>query len=197
MYGLSAFANISSGAQSWRYAVRYNQRSDPQYFTWDRDCLRVVITFPFALLWGILVGIPSCMLSCLPNPMQQSIRFSGRVARKWGGHTTASAKIRLRQIPHRLPRAPHKEMGTDKGLETILVYDILLLIAPKLHYVDFVNLSMVSKRVRAAIFPASETLDKERELRLYSCYGNIKGACWICGIQICCVSYTTAFWSSN
>jgi hypothetical protein len=64
-------------------------------------------------------------------------------------------------------------------------------IARKLHYVDLVNLSIVSKRVRATIFPASEDTDQDRQLRLFSCYGNKKSECWTCGIQICNVSYNT------
>lgn len=175
------------------YSRRYNRRNNRRSFSWDRNCLKTVVTFPFIFLWSVIVETTSCMISCLPKRMQQPIRFSSRVAGKWGYHTTASAKGRLRQIPHHLARSPHKKAGGDRALETILLYDILLLIAPKLHYVDIVNLSMASKRVRAAVFPVSEVYGKERELRLYSCYGNAKSACWICNIQICKVSYTSAF----
>lgn len=176
----------------YSYSRHNSQRYNRRGFSWDRNCLKTVVTFPFIFLWSVIVGTTSCMLSCLPKRMQQPIRFSSRVAGKWGYHTTASAKGRLGQI-HHLARSPHKKVGSDRALETILLYDILLLIAPKLHYVDFVNLSMASKRVRAAVFPLSEAHGKERELRLYSCYGNVKSACWICNIQICTVSYNTAF----
>lgn len=193
MYGLSAFANIYTGALWWRdAAVPYNQRYNRRYFTWDPGCFRLV-TLPFVLLWDIILGVSFCMLSFLPKWINHPIRFSSRVAGKWGGDTTASAKIRLRQIPRRLRRAPYKKMAADRALEAILLHNVLLLIAPKLHYVDFVNLSMVSKRIRAVMFPIPEAHDKERELRLYSCYGNIKTECWICSIQICHVSYTATF----
>lgn len=65
------------------------------------------------------------------------------------------------------PLALRKKTGADRALEAILIYDILLVIAPKLHYMDFVNLSMVSKSVRAVMFPVSKSKDKERELRMY------------------------------
>jgi hypothetical protein len=186
MYSLSALSNIVVGALSWRdEPVRYNR----PHITWHRDSLRNIIAPLFSLLWDILIGISSCMFACLPKQMQQLIRFSGRFTRKWSRDKTTTVQIGLRQFPRHLSHGRHKKTGADRALETILLYDILLLIAPKLHYVDLVNLSMVSKLVRAAMFPVSEAYGKERELRLYSCYGNVKSVCWICDIQICNVGY--------
>ena len=188
MYIVSALSNITIGALSWRdKPVRYNR----SHITWRRDSLRSIITSPLALLRDILMGISSCVLACLPKRMQQPIRFSGRFASKWGRAKTTTAQLSLRQLPRHLHPGLHKSTGADRALETIFLYDILVLIAPKLHYVDLVNLSMVSKRVRAAMFPVSEAHDKERELRLYSCYGNVKSVCWICDIQICNVGCTS------
>ncbi|KIN07109.1 hypothetical protein OIDMADRAFT_15993 [Oidiodendron maius Zn] len=144
-----------------------------------------MLTPPSVLLWAILTGIFMCLLSPLPKWMQRPIRFSSRFASKWGYEKKAAAEIRLRQIPGHLPRGLFKRKGTDKALENALLYDIILRVAPKVHYVDLVNLSLVSKRVRATMFPIFEDNDKDRELRLNSCYGNTKSTCWICGIQIC------------
>ena len=151
--------------------------------------LKTILTTPFVLLWAILTGIFMCLLSPLPQWMQRPIRFSGRFASKWGYGKKAAAEIRLRQIPGHLPRGSFKRIGTGRALENALLYNIILRIAPKVHYVDLVNLSLVSKRVRATMFPISEDNNKDRELRLYSCYGNTKSTCWICGIQICNVSF--------
>lgn len=194
MYTLSAFSNISIGALSWRNEpLDYNRRRT----TRDRGCLNAILTFPFAWLWTNVAGIFSCLFSCLPKRMQRPIRFSGRFTDKWGYHKKSSVKIKLRQIPSHRPRRWSKKKGTDKALGNVLLYDIVLIIAPKVHYVDLVNLSMVSKRVRAIMFPVTEDKDKDRRLRLYSCYGNRKSGCWTCGIQICDVSSISTSWGWN
>lgn len=196
MYGLSAFSNIVIGALSLRYEpLGYNRRST----TSDRSCLKMVFTLPFSLLWAILVEVFSLLwvilvevfsrlFSCLPKRIQRPICFSGRYAGKWGYHKKSSAEVKLRQIPGHLPRGLFKKRITDKALANALLYDIVLLIAPKVHYVDLVNLSMVTKQVRATMFPPVEENRQDRQLRPYSCYGNRKSKCWTCGIQICNVS---------
>jgi hypothetical protein len=184
MYGISSFSNIALGALSWRSEQpAYNRQST----TSDRACLKTMLTFPFALLWTLLVRFFWRLFSCLPKRIQRPIRFSGWYAGKWGHHQKSSAKIKLGQISvHRSRGLLKKE--AEKVLVNALLYDIVVLIAPKVHYVDLVNLSMVSKRVRATMFPTTKEKGQNRHLRLYSCCGNRKSECWICGIQICNVS---------
>jgi hypothetical protein len=185
MYSLSAFSNIVIGVLSWRdKPLGYNRLS----MTSDRGSLKMMFTFPFSMLWAILTGIFSCLFSCLPKRIQRPIHFSGRYAGKWGYHKKSSAEVKLRQIPGHLSRGLFKKRRTDKALANALLYDIVLLIAPKVHYVDLVNLSMVTKRVQMTMFPPVEENGQNRQLRLYSCYGNRKSKCWACGIQICNVS---------
>jgi hypothetical protein len=184
MYGFSAFFNIIS-ALSWQdEPLGYNWR----FVTTDHGYLKMIFTLPFSFLWAVLANIFSRLFSCLPKWMQRSIYFFIRYTGKWGYHKKASVRIKLRQASSRVPYELFKKKGTDRTLANALRYDIVLLIAPKVHYVDLVNLSMVSKQVRATMFPISEAEDQERGLRLYSCYGNRKSECWTCGIQICNVS---------
>ena len=68
-------------------------------------------------------------------------------------------------------------------------YEVLQLIAYKLHYVDIINLSIVSRRIRQVIFPKSKLAEQSELLRRSTCYGNPKSQCWACNIQICTVSY--------
>lgn len=68
-------------------------------------------------------------------------------------------------------------------------HDVLVLISYKLHYIDIVNLSLASKSVRQAIFGSLE-LNQERtqQLRVNTCYSELKSQCWACGTQTCTVS---------
>ncbi|OCK78590.1 hypothetical protein K432DRAFT_383752 [Lepidopterella palustris CBS 459.81] len=182
MYGISAFSNIAIGAFSWldEPLDYYGRRT-----TSDRSSLKTMFTFPITWLWTILAGIFLFLFSCLPKWMQRPILFSGRYSGKWGHHKKSSAEVKLRQIPSHLPRGLFNKKGTDRALANALLYEVVLLIAPKVHYVDLVNLSMVSRRVRATMFPPVEENGQDRPLRLYSCYGDKKSKCWTCGIQIC------------
>jgi hypothetical protein len=68
-------------------------------------------------------------------------------------------------------------------------YEVLQLIAYKLHYIDIINLSLVSRRIHRLIFPESKLVERSELLRSRTCYGNSKSQCWGCNIQICTVSY--------
>jgi hypothetical protein len=70
-------------------------------------------------------------------------------------------------------------------------YDVLQLIAYKLHYFDIVNLSLVSRRVHEVIFSNPKFAEQSELLRRSTCYGNSKSQCWACNIQICAVG---CFW---
>jgi hypothetical protein len=72
-------------------------------------------------------------------------------------------------------------------------YDVLQLIAAEVHYVDLVNLSLASKKIRATMFPGLEGSVEDRELRFYSCKGDEKSTCWTCGVQVCKVSQLLPF----
>ena len=70
-------------------------------------------------------------------------------------------------------------------------YDILMLIASKLHYADTVFLSLVSQALRQMIFPPYIRAVKSETLRIQSCKNGTKTECWVCRTQICRVDGLT------
>jgi hypothetical protein len=131
------------------------------------------------------------MFGLLPDRFLTATSYSARYARKWTLQKFALHAIKLRDLSSRSPERPRGPKEPDIKLARILhndrasKHDILQLIAQNLDYVDLVNLSLVSKRTRSAIFPADEEWEDDRQLRFYSCYGKKKSTCWICAVQIC------------
>ena len=180
MYSYSAFLNLGIGALAWR--------KKPFTYDWgNRTFLgRVahILALPIAFPWAVLVQL----FACLPQRIQRPIRFYIRYIAKWAHHRKDSVKAKSRQIRLRKRFKIVTKKNTDKALAKTLIYDVVLLIAPKVHYVDLVNLSMASRRIRATMFPSGGKQDQEQGLRRYSCYNNRKLECQVCGIQICTVS---------
>jgi len=143
-----------------------------------------MLTLPMAFPRAVLVQL----FACLPQWIQRPIRFYIRYIAKWACYGKDSVKAKSRQIRLRTRFKIDTKKNTDKALAKALIYDVVLLIAPKVHYVDLVNLSMVSRRIRATMFPSGGKQDQEQGLRRYSCYRNRKLECRVCGIQICAVS---------
>lgn len=75
--------------------------------------------------------------------------------------------------------------GKGTTFTDFLCYDVLVLIARDLHYVDLVNLSLVSKSVRDVVFPRSDFATRSEHFKIYSCDELTKTQCWVCMIQVC------------
>jgi hypothetical protein len=91
----------------------------------------------------------------------------------------------------RLRPLHRKKTYNDKNAERLartLSMDVLTPIAYKLHYVDLVSLSLVSRSVRKAIFPDSAVDHNAEHFRVSTCDAGTKSQCWGCNIQICNVS---------
>ena len=140
------------------------------------------------LVWEFLAAV----FGWLPRNVQARIRYSWRSARKWTSYKGSLAASKVNPTGIHLPQWLHRSGASDEKLVQILLadlpYDILQLIAVEVHYADLVNLSMVSKQVRAAMFPGLEDNTEDRQLRFHSCRGNMKSSCWTCGVQVCGVS---------
>jgi hypothetical protein len=133
----------------------------------------------------------------LPKNVQTRIRFSIRSARRWTRYKGTFALSKVNPVRIHLAQRSHKAKGSDEVLVRMLHvkldrryrYDELQMIAAQVHYVDLVNLSLVSKRVRSVMFPSLEDSTEDRQLRYHSCKGpNEKTTCWTCGVQVCLVS---------
>ncbi|KAI0903975.1 hypothetical protein F4823DRAFT_616644 [Ustulina deusta] len=168
LYAASATANILIGSSSRRsFGDRYAYNAD----RFSSNCL--------------LAPVPP-ITYIIPARVQNSVFF----ARRYIGHWLSSKGFRTKhQIPNTyclLPRHVNNTEGQEKGLPNLLSHEVVRRIAQKLHYVDVVSLSLTSKRIREALFPRQKrSTGEERQLRYYSCWGNKKSDCWVCGIQIC------------
>jgi hypothetical protein len=63
-------------------------------------------------------------------------------------------------------------------------FDVLMLVVRNLHYVDVINLSLVSKGLRQALFPPIDRAARSAALQIYTC-SETKSNCWMCDMQIC------------
>ncbi|ORY16586.1 hypothetical protein BCR34DRAFT_584250 [Clohesyomyces aquaticus] len=187
LYFFSAFFNLFAGiffSEDSGYSSGITQRRHNPI----RGVLSC-ISFPLVILWETLLQFLTPFYNLLPESMRTSFRYRLRLAGRWTWNKTSFATSKVITMGIHLPRYLRKSKTTDEKLAQLLLasepYDILQLIAGQLHYVDLVNLSLVSKRVRAAIFPSLEDSAEDRQLRFYSCEGDKKTACWTCGIQVC------------
>ncbi|KAL2193296.1 hypothetical protein P885DRAFT_45659 [Corynascus similis CBS 632.67] len=74
----------------------------------------------------------------------------------------------------------------DVHKHPVLPYELLLKISADLHFIDLINASRSSKRLRTTLFgvggPGPSQLE---DLQRFTCQGNTKRSCDLCGIQIC------------
>jgi len=130
-----------------------------------------------------------CISWCVPPPVKACFPFLFRYIPKRCRKMSTSPELELRQLRPRRRCLKTKNDDGNVGLANLLCYDILMLVAHNCHYVDLLNLSLVSKQLRQAVFPLNEHEDlHDRRLMRYSCEGPEKSHCWTCGIQICHVS---------
>ena len=151
--------------------------------------LLVSSVFRFLSLLGVVIG----MQKLSRHPL---VLFAWSYLSKGRQRIHGPSKLRLRPL-----RGKTRNQTTDVGLTKVLRsndeadvsthprYEVLQLISYKLHYVDIINLSLVSRRVHQVIFPNSKLTEQSELLRRSTCYGNPKSQCWACNIQICTVSY--------
>lgn len=141
-------------------------------------------------LHTIFTAFISCICWLVPPPVQACFPFLFLYASKRRQGRSTLPQLELRQLRPYYQCIEPGYSDSGAGLATLLCYDILILLAHNVHYVDLVNLSLVSKRLRQAVFPlhGGERRLDDRALRLYSCQGSEKSQCWTCGIQICHVS---------
>ncbi|KAI1166790.1 hypothetical protein F5B18DRAFT_604197 [Nemania serpens] len=166
LYALSATANILIGSCSDRsysgYQSSYSRHSSPG-------------------IKGVIKGLAERLAWIFPARLHFSLSFASRYTRQW-------FRYRFSRIKQ---KAPDTFILTTRyarvGLDSVLSHDVVLeRIVHQLHYVDAVNLSLTTRRIRESMFPRQKsTTVEEGQLRYYSCWGNKKSDCWACGIQIC------------
>lgn len=173
LYGLSATSNIIIGSCSGRSYDGYQS----SYGRSSGNCL----LSPGRAIRIIIGGLAERLSWMVPAGLHFSLSFAGRYTRQWFRHRFSRIK---RKSPDTLILTT---LHTHVGLHSVLSHDIVLeRIVRQLHYVDVVNLSLTSRRIRDSMFPRQKSsMADEGQLRYYSCRDNTKSDCWACGIQIC------------
>jgi len=135
----------------------------------------------------------SAIYRYLVSPILSRLRYRFRYLSKSRQRVKVHNTIRLRPFKANPPKS-----NKPTGLAVALSYESqhqhphrppfynpLVLVAYKLHYVDLINLSLVSKSLREVIFGKSDLATRSEDLRLYTCEDGSKSQCWICNTQIC------------
>lgn len=176
---ISAIFNITLGG------LNDERTYDCVLFSW----LLSVIRWPFRVIHRLLSFIHRRLVSPMLSRLRYKFRYFSKFRQRVKDHDTFS----LRQLPAKL-RKPNKPtalavaLSLESQLELYngpLNYDIWALIASRLHGVDLINLSLVSKSFRERIFPRSELGTRSEALRAYACDDGTRSQCWICNIKIC------------
>ncbi|KAI1111525.1 hypothetical protein F5Y14DRAFT_424844 [Nemania sp. NC0429] len=176
LYALSATANMVIGSRSG-----YNHGNYQSSYSRNRGLGHCLLS-PVPPIMGIMRGLAEIVSSLLPSRLYYSLSVTGRHVKQWFRYRASRTK----------QKAPESHIlvtqhASHVGLYSVLSHDAVLeRIARQLHYVDAVNLSLASRRMREAMFPRQKSsLVEEKQLRYYSCVGGKKTDCWACGIQIC------------
>ncbi|CAI6299959.1 unnamed protein product [Periconia digitata] len=147
--------------------------------------------FPLLLFYGCVYAPFSCIFRCLPISVKSRVRFARGFTVKAGQGIVDKGQMRLEHIKKTT------ETSTDKAhidlrdsqpaslADFLSVYDMLILISQDLHFVDVMNLGLVSKRVRQAVQPSDAHIQRMLHFRMYTCQSNSKSKCWICLNQTC------------
>ncbi|KAG9383541.1 hypothetical protein A1F94_005452 [Pyrenophora tritici-repentis] len=147
-------------------------------------CL-LLIPKAFLIFFLILYAIPLISFRCLPLSVKAPIRCARRYMIKSRLGTEQNTKIALKKsksMSNKSKKSPGRYQGGE-GSHTELaqflgVYDILILIAKDLHYIDVMNLALVSKSVRKSVLPSYDLARRLPIYKLYTCNADDKRSCW-------------------
>ncbi|OCK79624.1 hypothetical protein K432DRAFT_417213 [Lepidopterella palustris CBS 459.81] len=185
-YSLIAAFNIILSAIVCAVAARDSPRHNRSFGEWILDTF---MTIPRAtyFIFICLVMIPVMFFRCLPISIKSRARFGARYAVKTGQRVPTPRDIKMRVMRPKNSKSCYagNYQGKATNLADFLIYDVLVLIARDLHYVDLVNLSLASKSVHDAVFPGSDFLTRSEHFKMYTCDIASKTQCWVCTVQIC------------
>ncbi|KAF2806448.1 uncharacterized protein BDZ99DRAFT_573960 [Mytilinidion resinicola] len=196
LYWTIALCNLAFSIIS---TVSAAKSSTPQSFR--KNLIDSAMALP-RLIFFILMGlsiIPIIIFRCLPLPIKSRFRFGTRYTVKATEVLPPPEEIKMRMMrPTPIPPS-HTRYDTHGAYEQspnpladFLNYDILVLIARDLHYVDLINLSLTSKSMRDVVFPGTDHAARSDHFALYTCEPDSKTECWNCTMQTC---RGCGFWS--
>jgi hypothetical protein len=142
----------------------------------------------------VLYYIPAFFFRCLPISVKSRVRFARRYGMKAGQAVEEKSEMQMNNIKRKLERRDKDGLPNivnSDGVSTHLahflaIYDILIMVTENLHYVDLLNLGLVSKSVRKVVQPTNA--QQMIHLKMYTCHRKTKTQCWICTNLVCEVS---------
>lgn len=150
-------------------------------------------------LYSILTFFLKTVFRLLPAKVRYSMRYlSKSIQRMHVLHI-----IRSRPLPTTTPKdentimlrpLPRVTSNNDGAIDLahFLCYDILVLVASRIHYLDLLNLSLVSRGIRQIIFSDPVLPARFKYFRTITCKRTkFQFHCWICNIPICGVGYSS------
>lgn len=145
-----------------------------------------------AFIVAFLYYIPVIFFRCLPISVKSKVRLVRRYGVKAGQGLEEKGEMQMHALKRKIERKGEtdkytaKELGEPTNLgEFLSIYDVLIEVVQHLHYVDVVNLGLVSKSVREAVLPADEYEQRMTHFKMYACHNKGKKQCWVCNNQIC------------
>ncbi|KAF1847114.1 uncharacterized protein K460DRAFT_383614 [Cucurbitaria berberidis CBS 394.84] len=197
-FALISLLNITAFLCAIKQATIEGKTFYQKFLTLYSPIYRVLRYVPTALLMlvtGILYGLPECILRCLPACIRRPMRHGRRYALKAGLGVGQKMEMQMTELKTEFMHARGPEInkarytgggGKQSPLSEFLsIYDLLMLVAEQLHYLDVVNLSRVSKSVRESVLPAHDFDRRMHVFRTYTCEPSEKSTCWTCSNQIC------------
>lgn len=144
------------------------------------------------ILIAFLYSLPQFIFRCLPLSFKAPVRMRRRNAAKAAIGLGQKIEMTMTDFTQRViskRRQKRRYQGGD-GVKSPLAdflgtYDMLILVAQELHYLDVINLSYVSKSVRESVLPAEDFDRRIAVFRTYTCHDMEKSRCWVCANQIC------------
>jgi hypothetical protein len=147
------------------------------------------------LIFAPLYWIPLLLFRFLPISVKSRVRFARRYVAKAGQGMEEKSEVQLKTLTKKYNGRGEIGVYAGKGngepanlAEFLGIYDMLILLVENLHYVDLVNLGLVSRSVREAILPSDAYAQRMVHFKMYTCHRKGKRKCWICEMQICSVS---------
>lgn len=146
----------------------------------------------WARLSSFALWILTPVIWILDHPLA-ACRFAFRYTRKAiAAKRKEKGDGKALQLQKRAPRKGSAENELDAKKHPVLPYELLVKISRELHFTDLISVSHSSKRLRTSLFGVGGLDPGQLEdLRQFTCQGNKKSSCELCGIQTCPVSVTS------
>ena len=159
-------------------------------------CLIYVPKTLLIIIVAVSYFVPFAFFRCLPLSVKTPVRSARRYTIKTGLGVEQNTQFFLTELKSgfKKSRKTTERYQGGEGSHTQLaqflgVYDILVMVAKDLHYIDVMNLARVSKSVRESVLPSNDLARRLPIFKLYTCDADDKRSCWICTNQICVECY--------